>query len=206
MVYNYLKDEKGNVEMTLNLDSFTKEQIKQLLPTFIRLAGVEDTELLTNKFFIETMKEKPRNDTFRILSKYIELFGYEKYVEELNTYEIELKKEEKKKFMNMLIEPRYQRKNTTHVFEERRKALQMYHEKPEEFSIELHFEPENPYDDNAIAVYGVGKKHEYQIGYISRDFNLEIGKRLLEDPFPFIQSNIKTISHQEELFKLDIFF
>lgn len=194
--------------MRMKLEMFDKQQIKELLPTFLLITGVKELELLKNTCFLGTMVEKKKSDAFLGIDKYIDFFGYESYVVEVDKYIDNVKSSPKTEFLNVVIEPRYLRGSTERIFSERKKAMNLYTKLPDEFRVELDIEGAESSGDDTIAVYGVAGDKAHQIGFINRSMNQEIKTLLKEDYYPFVQSNIDEIhkEYSREIVKMDLFF
>ncbi|MDA1674673.1 MULTISPECIES: HIRAN domain-containing protein [Bacillus cereus group] len=193
--------------MPMELDKLDAQSIKQMMPFVLQASEIKDFLALKNIYFIEDMATK-KNPVFCILHKYNKMFGHNEYIKMLEDYKKEFL-QEKTAFLNLVLEPRFITEQTIEVIENRHKALEMYEGNPGSFNICLEFEPENPYDEKAIAAYAEGKNERYHIGYISRSFNLRIGALLKEDPFPYIQTNYNDIlkeAYSKDGVVLDVYF
>lgn len=195
------------LKIPMELDKLDAQSIKQMMPFVLQVSEMKDFLALKNIYFIESMDTK-KNPVFCILHKYHEMFGHNEYIKMLEDYEKEYI-QEKTAFLNLVLEPRFVTEQTIEVIENRHRALEMYRNSPESFNICLEFEPENPYDEKAIAVYAEGENERHHIGYISRSFNIRIGALLKDDPFPYIQTNYNDIlkeTYSKDGVVLDVYF
>jgi hypothetical protein len=193
----------------MDYTQYSKIQLKEMLSVFLESAEIRDFKELKNDYFLENMDKKPHNHAFRLIQYYMKQFGKEELKNSFLELESSLLNRKKYTFLNMNLEPRFRSEYTEQIIENRQNAFDLYKKEPEFFHLQMEFEPNNEFDGNAIVVYAEGKKERVYIGYISRSFNIRIGKLLAEDEFPFIQTNYQDIiegNYSVDNIIIDVYF